>query len=163
MSIIRPEDFVGTINIVDAEKPSVAEPLQICIDKYEKKYLRSLLGNDLYLLFKAGIEAENPEQKWINLLAEFNDSMAGYIYYHWVRQNMTYTNRTGTSTAKNENAEATSPAQHLNDVWNDMVETNWDVVKNWNSEVYGAYYTNRSSFLSMDIFRRVNVWNLWYS
>ena len=64
----KQSDFIGDVEIT--QSADVTEKLNAIIDTVEKNVLRLLLGDDLYILFKADLDAENEPQtdKYKNLL-----------------------------------------------------------------------------------------------
>lgn len=163
MSILTVQDFVGEANIPDTDSQAVAERLQVYIDKYEQKYLRALLGLGLYTELKDGLLQSPIPDKWVDLVAQFNEPLTYYVYWHWLKGNNDYTNNSGVSRKKNENSEMVSPMAQMVSRWNNMVEANWDMVKGWDSELYGDYYFTGSIWPNRDvrdIFTKQNTFNL---
>jgi hypothetical protein len=102
------------------------------IVKREKEYLVKMLGTKIYDLFIAGLAATPTiDQKWLDLRDKFVDStnklspIANYCYCFYLR-NMPTTDL-GIVVPKVENATLLSPATKIADVWNDMVQQNYEL------------------------------------
>ncbi len=142
-NLIDKDYFVGEINIPDTDKENVVERLNFFITKYEEEVLRNVLGNALYLAFKAGIEATEPEQKWKDLRdgKDYTDNsdnaqcwiglcnstkkqslIANYVYYQWLRDKVSTTTAVGEVQQKSESGEKVSPAVKMCRAWNEMVQ-----------------------------------------
>jgi hypothetical protein len=68
VSLIDKTYFVGELDIPNWSNANVAARLQLFIDKYEARFLKQLLGNDLYTDFIAGIQEDPMDELWSNLL-----------------------------------------------------------------------------------------------
>lgn len=68
MSLIDSSYFVGSINIPNTNKTEIAERLDWFIKKYEPVLLTGILGYELYLAFKAGLQEITVDQKWLDIL-----------------------------------------------------------------------------------------------
>jgi hypothetical protein len=66
-SLIDISFFVADINIPNTDQPLVEERLDYFITKYEKEFLRDLLGVALYNAFVAGLAEDPIAAKWTNL------------------------------------------------------------------------------------------------
>ena len=143
--IIDSTYFKGEISIPNLDSVWVSENLTNFINKYEKKILIDLLGNDLYLKFIAGIAESEPDNKWIYLRdgreypinyngSEHNVKWGGlknsekesllsyFIYYYLVKDGHISFGGTSTSINKTQNSESVSPVNKLVNAWNSGVE-----------------------------------------
>jgi hypothetical protein len=102
------------------------------IAKREKEYLVKMLGLKIYNLFTVGLAASPTiEQKWVDLRDKFIDStnklspIANYCYCYYLRNKPT--TDVGVVSQKVENAILLDPSFKIVDVWNDMVQQNYDI------------------------------------
>lgn len=67
--------FIGEINIPNTTTTAVGGLLDWFIEKYEEKFLKEVLGYDLYKAFKAGLQEIPVQQKWTDLIegVEYTD------------------------------------------------------------------------------------------
>lgn len=123
MSIITYNDFKGEQNIPNADSEGVIDNLQWFIDKYEPKFLRSLLGVDLANEFIAGLKIDPIDPKWVTLRDEtdIKEMLICYIWYWYDRDLVTTTTGTGRVKSKNENSFNACSVDKQNKSWNDMV------------------------------------------
>jgi hypothetical protein len=144
---IKRSYFIGEINIPNTSGV-VGELLDVYIAKYEKEFLIKLLGLTNY----NALVASNPltVQKWINLVEgidysyygqdytyyglapKYSDNtfpkespIANYIYYWFMRGNLTQTASTGENKPTNENANGASPGHKMVRAWNEI--SRWEV------------------------------------
>jgi len=124
MSIITISDFKGEQSIAQTSNAGVIESTQIFIDKYEKKFLKSLLGNALYIDFVNGLLQDPIDQKWIELRDEtdLKDMLVNYIYYWYDRNKTTTTNGVSETKGKTENSVVVNNIDKQVRSWNEMVD-----------------------------------------
>lgn len=124
MSIVAPIDFKGQALIAQIENSDVYDNVQYFIDVYEPKFLKELLGLDLFTEFEAGLAEETIDTKWISLRDETDlKQMIVYYVYWFIQENdITTTVGTGESKLRKDNAQAANPLQKMVRNWNDMVE-----------------------------------------
>ena len=168
--------FVGELeipNITGTTNPEVANftNLMNFILKYEKEFLKRLLGDDFYDEFVAGVEAE--ESKWTDLYDQIyttetqtigDDSYtlyispsANYVYYHYMRNNQSVTMFSGEAKAKFENAEAASNLSKMVQAYNkmvDMIDDLWE----WLDDNIATYTTWVAG--NADSFPKINQMNV---
>ncbi len=81
MSFNSQSDFTGDVNITQSS--DIAPDFAKVITDTEKKYLRLLLGDDLYLLFIDDLDAGVPQtEKYVNLLDGENYENGGYTWIY---------------------------------------------------------------------------------
>lgn len=134
--------FRGEITIAQLSQASVREDLQLLINKYEQRYLKQLLGLDMYNAFMAGIDPiSGADQKWLNILQgveyEHNGNtyewigfendlkespIANYVYYKYITKEVELTTGIGQVVPKAENAVIASAVPKLTRAWNEMVD-----------------------------------------
>ena len=133
--------FIGEINLPGLQNEVVEESLNSFIQKYESYYLQRSLGYSLMKSFLAGLEADEPEQKWVDLRdgAEFegcrgldkwtgfiNDGkqspIANYVYYYFMRDAATLTSGIGEVKPTGENSSNASGAVKMMRAYNQMCE-----------------------------------------
>ena len=137
MSIVTTSDFVGQITIAQIEQDNVAATVQRYIDKYEPEYLEKVLGHTLYETYKVqiGLTPTNPlytalrdggvYTDWYGdqvKYAGIKEAIANYIYYHYIRDNATFTTGSGEKTIEKGNAVSSVDKQVR--AWNEMVRIN---------------------------------------
>ncbi len=126
--IIDNSYFRGELNLPQVGNNILKGDVDRSIDFYEANVLRSLLGYDLYTLFIAGLEADTPDQRWLDLRdgASFTFSVGGrtytrqweglantrkvsliayYVYYHYRNEVETPISNTGQARAVKENSQ----------------------------------------------------------
>jgi len=137
--------IAGQANSVDID--SSRSQLTGFINKYEPKFLTELLGATLYSELIAGLGESVPEQKWIGLRDELaNDDtkespIANYVYYWFIRNQVTMTVGVGEVTPLAENAINANSVNKQVRAWNDMVDMNKKVIifLNENINDYPSY------------------------
>lgn len=188
MSLIDETYFIGELNIPNLNEDSEIERLQLFIDKYEPKFLIELLGYGLYKDFKAGLLINPIEDKWKALrdggeytyngiLNRWNgvkhsgsSMIANYVYYWWMRNEVTQTTGIGEVASKSENSVRVSASGKMTSAWNEMVLQVWALTSflNANATDYPAWrlyggtspqYNYPSARLN-DIFYQINSFNL---
>lgn len=125
MSIITYTDFKGEQNIAGTENIGTRENLQLFIDKYEREFLKELLGSVLYNQFVSGLAVlPNPDPKWIALRDEFDlkQMIVCYVYYWYIQNQTTLTASVGEVKPNNENSMAAQSWDKQVKSWNEMVK-----------------------------------------
>ena len=137
-NIITGYYFIGEINLPDPMSESVG----LFISKYEADYLLRALGYSFAKLFSDGLAADAVEQRWIDLRdgaeyddargitrkwtgfknSGFNSPIANYIYYWYMRDNVTYTTTSGEAKGKSENSDSASSVMKQLRAYNAMVD-----------------------------------------
>jgi len=89
--------------------------------------------------------------------------IAGYVYYQWVRDQMTMNTGVGIVKPKSQNADRTDPSWRMTDAWNQMA---LDVFKCWQF-LESTWYTDPTVYPSYDrtkidyaFFQPINVFNI---
>lgn len=150
MSIIVPNDFKGenTIAQVNGSVGGVNSTLQGFIDKYEPKFLRELLGTVLANEFVAGLQEDPIPQKWIELRDEtdLKPMLIDYVYYWYIRNEVTSTAGMGEVKGKTDNATRTSSSDKMCRAWNEMYmmarffDLSTDIYPNFTRQYWRNYY-----------------------
>lgn len=136
MTIISPTDFRGQQNIPGISNPGTFQNVKIFIDKYEDKFLKELLGASLAAEFIAAlvpvevVPATNPITyvpilpKWLYLRnqTDLKPMLINYIYYWYIRNEVTFTAVTGEAKTENENSTRVSSVDKQFRAWNEMVD-----------------------------------------
>jgi hypothetical protein len=67
--------FVGELSIPNTSTPAIGSLVDLFIEKYEEKFLQSVLGYSLYKAFKAGLLVVPVAQQWTDLIegVEYTD------------------------------------------------------------------------------------------
>lgn len=135
MSIITIADFRGEQNVAQQSNAGVRENVQGFIDKYEPIFLKKLLGSALANEFVAGlvpvpvepatdpVTFEPTDPKWLFLRddTDLKPMLVDYVYYWYIRDQVTFTAGTGEVKAKNENSVRVSSVDKQVKAWNEMV------------------------------------------
>lgn len=125
-NIIQPIDFSGEIQIANVAQEDVAADLNVFITKYEKRFLRELFGQSFYDVFVAN----QTEQRFIDLIAiaEFKPAIASYVYYWYIRDQVTQTVGVGNVETKSANATLSSHGRKQTRAWNEMVKYVYEII-----------------------------------
>lgn len=144
--IIDQSYFRGDINIPGTTTTAVSERLTWFCEKLETELLQKLLGYSMWKAFDADMKksADQQDQKWKDLRdgKEYNDltgtvrkwkgllaNQGGlvktsvislYVYYWWVRDNVSNTTAIGEIQSESENGKKVTPALKLSRAWNEM-------------------------------------------
>jgi hypothetical protein len=153
--IVKPSDFQGGISIGQVGQPDVAAHVQWYIDKYEPLYLRGLLGNELAQLLESEYAKEQPEQKWIDLANEAKKSCALYVYYMYLKGNVTTNDGVGEVLNKSENAVNMPVVDKMVTTWNEMVKYNLEFRAWVDKGIYPEYAMN-----DVFIYRTTNAFGI---
>lgn len=125
MSILTPDSFDGgEQNVPNLSNIGVRESLQDAIDKYEKRFLKELLGDDLAKQFTDGLADDPIEQKWIDLRdnTDLKEMLLYYVWFYYTNYQITFNSGTSEVKAKNENSTPASSYPKMVYAWNQMVE-----------------------------------------
>lgn len=107
-----------------------------CIEINEPWWMRYAFGDNFYILFRDGLAAGTPDQRWVNLRDgvewAYNSKnyifdgvrplIRPYIFYHYLRSETSITTLQGQRQATSEHAEAISPAYVMQARWSEMIE-----------------------------------------
>jgi hypothetical protein len=190
MSLIDETYFIGELNLPGLNDDDTVERLQLFIDKYEAKFLKELLGYELYKAFLTGVDTRPVDDKWAALksgsdyvrngrtyrwegLVQSDTSMiANYVYYYWMRNEVSQTTGIGEVITKSENSTRISPSAKMTRAWNEMVNQVWGAVSfldtnvsnypdwSWYGETQTEYWPNYRHARLRDIFYPINSLNL---
>lgn len=160
--------FRGEITVAQLSQAPVREDLQLLINKYEKEYLKMILGLGLYKAFIAGIDPiSGADQKWLNILqgvdythngrdyewigfenSQKESPIANYVYYKYTAKEVELTTGIGQVKPKAENAVIASAVPKMVRAWNEMVDWQRGLIRylNENKSVYPEWkpYTDYS-------------------
>lgn len=164
MSLIDYTYFKGSLTIGDisnGNSPVVGNTITTdFIPQYEKDYLLKALGYPLYKAFIAGLEEEEPAQKWLDLRDGVEYEVSGktykwdgfvtddkispiayYVYCEYMHANAVQSTGTGTAVNNKQNATSVSPAAKISASWVQMKRINaglWHYLQN-NKTTYTDY------------------------
>lgn len=141
--------FVGEILIpnLTGVNPVVSgnvEEVTRFIKKYEKDYLLHVLGEDLYDAFIAGLEGNPVAEKWDTLKSKLINTdipaspIAGYVYYHVMRDRFTTTTALGEVENAAENSINALNSYKMASAYNDAVRQGKNI-RSWLSENLSTY------------------------
>ena len=141
MQIIDASYFQGEIKIAQLSQLPVKENLDWFINRYEGEILDKILGYSLAARFKAGLAEDPISPEWEALLngtlydvdgktrswMGFRNSrkaslVANYVYFFYMRNEVTQTVGIGTVSPFGENSERQSPAPKMVRAWNEMLD-----------------------------------------
>lgn len=122
MAIITIHDFKGERNIAQKDNRGVQELVDYFIEKYEYKFLKSLLGKILADEFLAGLLEDPINIKWTELRDEtdLKEMLVNYVYYWYMRNLSTTTGGSSESKSKSENAISVNSKDKQCSAWNEM-------------------------------------------
>lgn len=187
-------DFIGRFYVANnADSVAVAAELNYLVSTYEELFLRELLGPHFYPLFvawygkSAGDRLADPYNVVFDGLLNgklfeniegvtrysrpIKESIMGYLYDKWNRDNLTQTVAMGEVKTDSQNAQPGNPTYKVVDRWNEMVnsvrlmwqwlnkelenDTNW---QNWrrDSGSYGPYMYTAGYYPCRGIFKPIN-------
>lgn len=125
-SIINTSDFIGELTIANINQNYVSSALQVFIDKYERKYLKQLFGDVFYSVFVSG----QSEQRFTDLIAlpEFKEAIASYVYFYWIRDQVSQTVGVGNVKTENANSTLTGAGRKQVRAFNEMVCSGYQII-----------------------------------
>ncbi len=147
MSLIDYTYFHSEINIAQKQSIPVQGAITSVITKYEPEYLKTTLGYAFWKLFNAGIADTSGRWYELRIGAEYNNCreylkkwngftnaeksspISNYVYYWYMRENVTVTASVGEVEGKAENGKVVSPGPKMTRAWNEMVDQTqvlWD-------------------------------------
>lgn len=158
MAITLYTHFVNDIalpNTTEQGTSTIEESLEAMVDKYEKVYLREILGyaeyknvidnvadvSGIYYDFINGAEYTDINgdlQYWDGFKTIGFNPIACYVYYQVMKNNETSTTGTGEYKPLPENQSDASPIRKMVDAWNFMVECNY--------KLHAYLYANSDDF-----------------
>lgn len=121
--------------------------LTATIAKYEPKFLKLLLGEDLYAEYAAAIAGNPTSGIWFDLKSQiystspaYESPVANYVYWKFWKSNATVTVKAGETETKSENAQMVSIAAKMVRAWNEMVDQ-VDEIREWLDDHSSDYPT----------------------
>jgi hypothetical protein len=140
-TIVQPSDFVGEIQIANKTQSDVSADLAYFITKYQAKFLKELLGYSFFAIFDAGMNADPQDARFVTLAAQLKPACANYIFYWYIRDQVTQTVGIGNVQTKGANSVTTDGGKKLSRSWNEMVKWVYEVIKyiTDNSTIYPEY------------------------
>jgi len=136
--------FVRELALAQLSQPSVLENFNFFNKKYQKKFLREILGIDLAKLLEEDLEkieaekdprfspilngivfsdANNIVREWIGLQNEDKESpLANYVFYWIATDGISYQTGVGESSGISENSNRANVDDRLVFVWNEMTQ-----------------------------------------
>lgn len=137
--------FQGDLSLGQITSPAVVASVNLFIQKYEDDFLVKMLSYPLYKLYKAGIIAQVPDQRYLDIRdgveyeysgvtnkwqgLTFGDQLkrspiANYVYWHYIKDNNSFTMGAGEVKPENSTSENVSPKFKMIRAWNEMVHMN---------------------------------------
>jgi hypothetical protein len=181
--IATSQDFVQEISIPNRTDSAIKEGIDWYINKYEPLFLNMLLGGDLAVLLIAGLAVDPQiqppvalDEVWTVLRDKIKQALLNYIYWYYRRGHVSTFTGTGETISVNENSTVISPAQKMVQVWNEMVDLNFQTVQflNGNPDYpsfrglasYGIWYNGTWNIREvrsgkyLDIFYKQNIFGI---
>ena len=131
------------------------------IDKYEKRFLVSLLGSCCADEFYKEIEKGELSGKWLDLKNKLVDEtlkispIANYVYYWYRRNDVSITTGIGEMETDSDNSVRVSSALKMCRAWNEMVE--WVIdTRVWMKSSGNFNYLN----IDVNLLKRINTLNI---
>lgn len=170
-NIVNNTDFKGRFHVSNWDTATVAAQLNYLVSTYEAVFLRMLLGNAQYTLFKEWYDTAAPRPVnavWTALLAGGNfekgshthyappvkDLILAYLYDKWNRENLSQTVAMGEVNTDSQNASAGTAVYKVVDRWNEMA-SGCLAVYEYLYDNLGSDYRGSSCDLP-EIFRYIN-------
>ena len=141
-NLISSANFVGDVMLpnVVGTTPQAAQ-LTTFITKHEHRYLKDILGVEMYELFQAGLISQDTDyteirdgatftdrsgivREWLGLIDVGTSPIANYVYYQVMKYSVSQTQGVGESMSAVENGTRASSSVKMVDAWNQMVEWN---------------------------------------
>lgn len=119
MTLITPDDFVGSIKLAQLGDTIVAAGLQGYIDRLEPGFLSIVIGTAFAGIVKDS--ANDNIRRILTIRAYLSYSEARYVYWHYVRDMNATSTPSGKATMKQENATKVSPVDAQVVAWNELV------------------------------------------
>lgn len=130
-------------------KSEILDDIDDYITRYEKEYLVSVLGIDIYTEFITNYFVPIPIQKWTDLVAKLVDSdnkispIANYVYFSYLNnKEVELAFRATSVTKKVDNSNVVSNYPKMKIAWDNMVTMNKELFT-WlqeNSDTYCTEY-----------------------
>lgn len=178
-NLIDTSYFINEIAVAQIDYPPVAQVVTDLISKYEPFYLTVILGPQLHREFMLGLGDAVVEDRWLHLRDGFDyvDSagiprrwvgfvndlklspIAYYVYYYFLRKEVMATTGVGTAHLEAENATRTSPVIKEVNVWNQLVDMNYSLIKFLLSDSM-AYGGVKCTYLKDNLLTKINELNL---
>jgi hypothetical protein len=138
-------NFQGELSIGQITQPDVQARVQWFIDKYEPRFLTSLLGKALADEFTTEYAKSTHDVKWDNLAAKITPMLTSYIYFYYQNDNEVAAMGIGGVVEEGENGSRTTMQYKCVWAWNDMQRQAVDF-KDWiDTTVYPNYAGARIS------------------
>jgi hypothetical protein len=126
------------------------------IEEIEERYLRKVLGNELYAAFIAGLEEDPIDQKWSDLRdgAQYGDSekwvgmrqaLIPLVYSYWLTDTFDNNSNIGVVVANAENSTVINPSHRIAKAYNSFARNIGDVCLN-NNTLYGFLLFNMQDY-----------------
>lgn len=143
MPIITSTVFIGEISIANRDQPAVQSAIAIFIAKYEPKFLKQLMGETMYADYLLGIAEDPIPEKWVTLQNLCKPALASYVYYWYIRDQVSQTVGMGQVKPAGENGTIVTPMYKMVRAWNEMVDEVHEIAKyiHAHPDDYGTYYT----------------------
>lgn len=154
MNLIDYTYFTGDITLPDSVTRGATAQIDRYIERYEKEALMLLLGYDLYKALKTEIDSGTYTAKWDDFVngAEYSygnytllwnglvnedkvSLIAYYVYYQYVRDNVTSFEQVGAVMQQSENAARVSADHLLKNAWNQFVDLYMEAAKYISSNI----------------------------
>lgn len=152
-NIIDQTYFVREIMVAGVERPTVSDTLCKFINEYEPRFLKKALGYEFYKLFNTALQSNPTSGRWYDLVVGADFTMgstlyewsglknstikesiiANYVYFYYMRNEMSQTAVMGEVRTNTENAIRSTPASKMAKAWNDtarQVHILWDYLQN---------------------------------
>ncbi len=178
--LVTPELFKVDTEIGQSDSTFVIEELEQAIAQYEPEYLRAMFGYQAaaalmvtptvapWINIIDGAEFTNiysQMSKWNGLKAPGNSPIVYYVYYWYLRNNVSNSTGGGESIIKKLNSRQVTNRRKQTWAWNRMVDLNWDLLSfmKVNPTLYPtvlAYSRDRRSYEFHNLFTKINSLNL---
>lgn len=153
-------DYVGENTIAQVSNVDFRAELTVFISKYEKDYLKKVLGESLYNSFMTGLSDPSPDAKWLSLRDKVKPALVDYVYYRYQDDGITKTVGTGEIKPEVRNADVASVQGKMVRAWNEMVNYTRDIIEWLSVEVDDYPHEDQLYCNYMELVNHINQFNL---
>lgn len=147
--------FITALGVADGDYTNVNDG--VAADSIDQKW-KDLLNGKEYT------DLSNRAQKWNGLISISDGSrttlkspIANYVYFYFMRENVTPTTSVGVVQGVAENAQVISPKQKLCNAWNSMAEEMEQLIRFLrNNQTVYPEWTSRDGYDALEKFRYIN-------
>lgn len=144
--------FIRTIHVAQKNQAAVSENLESYIGAKVPYILKRFLGDRLFEDFKAGLDEQQPEDKWLrlkNLLVNEvskESPLANYVFVTLLEDEVLFNSGIGVVLTLGENSTKASPVDKIVRAWNEMILM-FDRIHHLIKEDLDSFYDDEGTYL----------------